>query len=122
MEDGKQAYFIDDFSSEEIKYKATIAISVLEDYVLMIDVCNQVNKLINISNAQKDAFWSVENEINGIQTLFHVYGIERLDHQEILEDSAYTIAVNTMGDDKNERALKIKAAFFEKLVSLKADL
>ena len=99
-----------------------MAMLILEDYVLMIDVCNWVNKLINTSNARKDAFWSVENKINGIQILFHIGGIERLDHQEILEDIAYTIAINTIGGDKSERALKIKAALLEKLLSLRADL
>lgn len=118
----KDAYSINNFSDEELQYKSAIAISVFEDYVLMIDVCNWVNKLINISNARKDAFWSVENEINGIQTLFHICGIVRVDHQEILEDIAYSIAVNTMGEDKNERALKIKAAFLEKLLILREDL
>ena len=66
----KQLYFIDDFTAEELQYKSAIAISVLEDYVLMVDVCNWVNKLINTSNANKDTFWDVENKINGIQTLF----------------------------------------------------
>lgn len=46
----KQLYFIDDFTAEELQYKSAIAISVLEDYVLMVDVCNWVNKLINTSN------------------------------------------------------------------------
>jgi len=32
----KQVYFIDNFSPEEMKYKSIIAISVLEDYVLMV--------------------------------------------------------------------------------------
>jgi len=52
MKEGKdkQVYFIDDFSPEEMKYKSIIAISVLEDYVLMVDVCNWVNELINTSN------------------------------------------------------------------------
>ena len=46
----------------------------------------------------------------------------RADHQEILEDIAYSIAVNTIDEDKNERALKIKAAFLEKLLILREDL
>ena len=72
MKEGKdkQVYFIDDFSPEEMKYKSIIAISVLEDYVLMVDVCNCVNELINTSNSKKDTFWDVENKINGIKTLF----------------------------------------------------
>ena len=118
----KQLYFIDDFTAEELQYKSAIAISVLEDYVLMVDVCNWVNKLINTSNERKDAFWGVENKINGIQTLFHIVGISRVDHQEVLEDIAYTIAVNTLDEDKNERALKIKAAFLEKLLILREEL
>ena len=88
----------------------------------MIDVCNWVNKLINTSNERKDAFWGVENKIYGIQTLFHIVGISRVDHQEVLEDIAYTIAVNTLDEDKNERALKIKAAFLEKLLILREEL
>ena len=52
----KDAYSINNFSAEEIQYKSAIAISVLEDYVLMVDVCNWVNKLINTSNANKDTF------------------------------------------------------------------
>jgi len=67
----------------------------------MVDVCNWVNKLINTSNSNKDAFWDVENKINGIQTLFHIGAIVRVDHQEILEDIAYSIAVNTIDEDKN---------------------
>ena len=118
----KQLYFIDDFTAEELQYKSAIAISVLEDYVLMVDVCNWVNKLINTSNERKDAFWGVENKINGIQTLFHIVGISRVDHQKVLEDIAYTIAVNTLDEDKNERALKIKAAFLEKLLILREEL
>jgi len=118
----KQLYFIDDFTAEELQYKSAIAISVLEDYVLMVDVCNWVNKLINTSNERKDAFWGVENKINGIQTLFHIVGISRVDHQEVLEDIAYTIAVNPLDEDKNERALKIKAAFLEKLLILREEL
>ena len=43
-----------------------MAISILEDYVLMIDVCNWVNKPNNTSNERKDAFWGVEKKINGI--------------------------------------------------------
>ena len=118
----KQFYFIHDFTAEELQYKSAIAISVLEDYVLMVDVCNWVNKLINTSNERKDAFWGVENKINGIQTLFHIVGISRIDHQEVLEDITYTIAVNTLDEDKNERALKIKAAFLEKLLILREEL
>lgn len=57
----KQLYFIDDFTAEELQYKSAIVISVLEDYVLMVDVCNWINKLINTSNANKDTFWDVEN-------------------------------------------------------------
>ena len=58
MKEGKdkQVYFIDDFSPEEMKYKSIIAISVLEDYVLMVDVCNWVNELINTSNSKKHAY------------------------------------------------------------------
>ena len=118
----KQLYFIDNFTAEELQCKSAIVISVLEDYVLMVDVCNWVNKLINTSNANKDTFLGVENKINGIQTLFHIVGISRVDHQEDLEDVAYTIAVNKLDEDKNERALKIKAAFLEKLLILREEL
>ena len=92
----KQLYFIDDFTAEELQYKSAIVISVPEDYVLMVDVCKWFNKLINTSNTRKDAFWGVENKINGIQTLFHIVGISWVNHQEVLEDIAYTIAVNTL--------------------------
>ena len=118
----KDAYSINNFSAEEIQYKSAIAISVLEDYVLMVDVCNWVNKLINTSNSNKDAFWDVENKINGIQTLFLMDFIVREDHQEILESIAYDIAMDTVGGNKSERALKIKAAFLEKLLILREDL
>ena len=97
-----------------------MAISILEDYVLMIDVCNWVNKPINTSNEHKDAFFFFFNKINGIQTLFHIVGISRVDHQEVLEDISYNIAVNTLDEDK--RALKIKAAFLEKLLILREEL
>ena len=122
MEDGKQAYFIDDFSSEEIKYKATITISVLEDYVLMIDVCNWVNELINTSNTRKDTFWDVENKFNGIKTIFLLGSIVREDHQEILERVAYDIAMDTIDGNKNERALKIQVAMHAKFREFKNDL
>ncbi len=118
----KQLYFIDDFTAEELQYKSAIAISVLEDYVLMVDVCNWVNKLINTSNANKDAFWDVENKINGIQTLFLIGLIVREDHQEVLEQIAYDIAMDTIDGDKNERALKIQVAFRAKIRELRNDL
>ena len=124
MKEGKdkQVYFIDDFSPEEMKYKSIIAISVLEDYVLMVDVCNWVNELINTSNSKKHAFWYVENKINRIKTLFLMGHIVREDHQEILESIAYDIAMDTVGGNKSERALKIKDTFLKKLSSLRADL
>ena len=124
MKEGKdkQVYFIDDFSPEEIKYKSIIAISVLEDYVLMVDVCNWVNELINTSNSKKDAFWDVENKINGIKTLFLLGHIVREDHQEILERIAYDIAMDTIDGDKNERALKIQAAFHAEFRKFKNNL
>ena len=124
MKEGKdkQVYFIDDFSPEEMKYKSIIAISVLEDYVLMVDVCNWVNELINTSNSKKDAFWDVENKINGIKTLFFMGHIFREDHQEILEHIAYDIAMDTVGGDKNERALKIQVALRDKFREFKTDL
>ena len=118
----KQLYFIDDFTAEELQYKSAIVISVPEDYVLMVDVCKWFNKLINTSNTRKDAFWGVENKINGIQTLFHIVGISWVNHQEVLEDIAYTIAVNTFDEHKNERALKIKAVFLEKSLILREEL
>ena len=118
----KQLYFIDDFTAEELQYKSAIAISVLEDYVLMFDVCNWVNKLINTSNANEDTFWDVENKINGIQTLFLMGLIVREDHQEVLEQIAYDIAMDTIGVDKKERALKIQVAFRAKIRELKNDL
>ena len=118
----KQLYFIDDFTAEELQYKSAIAISVLEDYVLMVDVCNWVNKLINTSNANKDTFWDVENKVNGIQTLFLTGLIVREDHQEVLEQIAYDIAMDTIGVDKKERALKIQVAFRAKIRELKNDL
>jgi len=118
----KQLYFIDDFTAEELQYKSAIAISVLEDYVLMVDVCNWVNKLINTSNANKDTFWDVKNKINGIQTLFLIRLIVREDHQEVLEQIAYDIAMDTIGVDKKERALKIQVAFRAKIRELKNDL
>jgi len=118
----KTVFYSKEYSDPELKHWNDMAMSILVDYVLMIDVCNWVNKLINTSNAHKDAFWSFENKINGIQILFHFGGIERLDHQEILEDIAYTIAVNTIGGNKSERALKIKDTFLKKLSSLRADL
>ena len=118
----KKLYFIDDFTAEELQYKTAIAISVLEDYVLMVDVCNWVNKLINTSNANKDAFWDVENKINGIQTLFLMGLIVREDHQEVLEQIAYDIAMDTIDGDKNERALKIQVAFRAKIRELRNDL
>ena len=118
----KQLYFIDDFTAEELQYKSAIAISVLEDYVLMVDVCNWVNKLINTSNANKDTFWDVENKINGIQTLFLMGLIVREDHQEVLEQIAYDIAMDTIGVDKKERALKIQVAFRAKIRELRNDL
>ena len=118
----KQLYFIDDFTAEELQYKSAIAISVLEDYVLMVDVCNWVNKLINTSNANKDTFWDVDNKINGIQTLFLMGLIVREDHQEVLEQIAYDIAMDTIDGDKNERALKIQVAFRAKIRELRNDL
>ena len=118
----KQLYFIDDFTAEELQYKSAIAISVLEDYVLMVDVCNWVNKLINTSNANKDAFWDVENKINGTQTRFLIGLIVREDHQEVLEQIAYDIAMDTIDGDKNERALKIQVAFRAKIRELRNDL
>jgi hypothetical protein len=118
----KKLYFIDDFTAEELQYKTAIAISVLEDYVLMVDVCNWVNKLINTSNANKDTFWDVKNKINGIQTLFLIRLIVREDHQEVLEQIAYDIAMDTIGVDKKERALKIQVAFRAKIRELKNDL
>jgi len=118
----KKLYFIDDFTAEEFQYKTAIAISVLEDYVLMVDVCNWVNKLINTSNANKDTFWDVKNKINGIQTLFLIRLIVREDHQEVLEQIAYDIAMDTIGVDKKERALKIQVAFRAKIRELKNDL
>ena len=45
----KQLYFIDDFTAEELQYKTAIAISVLEDYVLMLMF---VIGLINSSTLQ----------------------------------------------------------------------
>ena len=117
----KQLYFIDDFTAEELQYKSAIAISVLEDYVLMVDVCNWVNKLINTSNSNKDAFWDVENKINGIQTLFLMDFIVREDHQEILERIAYDIAIYTLDGDKNDRALKIRVAIHAKLLEFQED-
>ena len=118
----KKLYFIDDFTAEELQYKTAIAISVLEDYVLMVDVCNWVNKLINTSNANKDTFWDVKNKINGIQTLFLIRLIVREDHQEVLEQIAYDIAMDTIGVDKKERALKIQVAFRAKIRELINDL
>jgi len=118
----KKLYFIDDFTAEELQYKTAIAISVLEDYVLMVDVCNWVNKLINTSNANKDTFWDVKNKINGIQTLFLIRLIVREDHQEVLEQIAYDIAMDTIDGDKNERALKIQVAFRAKIRELRNDL
>jgi hypothetical protein len=118
----KKLYFIDDLTAEELQYKTAIAISVLEDYVLMVDVCNWVNKLINTSNANKDTFWDVKNKINGIQTLFLIRLIVREDHQEVLEQIAYDIAMDTIGVDKKERALKIQVAFRAKIRELKNDL
>ena len=118
---GKNAYSINNFSAEEIQYKSSIAISVLEDYVLMVDVCNWVNKLINTSNSNKDAFWDVENKINGIQTLFLMGFIVREDHQEILERIAYDIAIDTFDGDKNDRSLKIQVAIHAKLRELQED-
>ena len=118
----KQLYFIDDFTAEELQYKSAIAISVLEDYVLMVDVCNWVNKIINTSNANKDTFWDVKNKINGIQTLFLIRLIVREDHQEVLEQIAYDIAMDTIDGDKNERALKIQVAFRAKIRELRNDL
>tara|TARA_B110000093_G_scaffold72971_1_gene79311 strand:- start:242 stop:616 length:375 start_codon:yes stop_codon:yes gene_type:complete len=118
----KTVYHYKEFSDPELKHRNDMAMLILEDYVLMIDVCNWVNKLINTSNTRKDAFWGVENKINGIQTLFHIGGIVRVDHQQILEDIVYSIAVNAIDEDKNERALKIKAAFLEKLLILRDDL
>ena len=124
MKEGKdkQVYFIDDFSPEEMKYKSIIVISVLEDYVLMVDVCNWVNELINTSNSKKDAFWDVENKINGIKTLFLMGHIVREDHQESLERIAYDIAMDTIDGDKNERALKIQVALRAKFREFKTDL
>lgn len=124
MKEGKdkQVYFIDDFSPEEMKYKSIIAISVLEDYVLMVDVCNWVNELINTSNSKKDTFWDVENKINGIKTLFFMGHIVWEDHQEILEHIAYDIAMDTVGGDKNEGALKIQVALRDKFREFKTDL
>ena len=118
----KQLYFIDDFTAEELQYKSAIAISVLEDYVLMVDVCNWVNKLINTSNANKDTFWDVENKINGIQPLSLMGLIVREDHQEVLEQIAYDIAMDTIDGDKKERALKIQVAFRAKIRELRNDL
>jgi hypothetical protein len=112
---------INNLSAEEIQYKSSIAISVLEDYVLMVDVCNWVNKLINTSNSNKDAFWDVENKINGIQTLFLMDFIVREDHQEILERIAYDIAIDTLDGDKNDRALKIRVAIHAKLREFQED-
>lgn len=118
----KQLYFIDDFTAEELQYKSAIAISVLEDYVLMVDVCNWVNKLINTSNANKDTFWDVKNKINGIQTLFLMGLIVREDYQEVLEQIAYDIVMDTIDGDKKERALKIQVAFRAKIRELRNDL
>jgi len=57
----------------------------------MVDVCNWVNELINTSNSKKDAFWDVENKINGIKTLFFMGHIVREDHQEILNTLPMTL-------------------------------
>ena len=118
----KSVYYYKEYSDPELNDRNDMAMLILEDYVLMVDVCNRVNKLKYISNKCKDIFWGVENKINGIQTLFHIGGIVRVDHQETLEDIAYSISVNTIDEDKKERTLKIKAAFLEKLLILREDL
>ena len=56
----KTVFYSKEYSDPKLKHRNDMAMSILEDYVLMIDVCNWVNKLINTSNARKDAFWSVE--------------------------------------------------------------
>ena len=48
--------------------------------------------------------------------------IVREDHQEVLEQIAYDIAMDTIGVDKKERALKIQVAFRAKIRELKNDL
>ena len=65
-----------------------------------------------------DAFALLKNYLNKLEKSF----AQTEGKQEILEDIAYSIAVNTIDEDKNKRALKIKAAFLEKLLILRDDL
>ena len=48
--------------------------------------------------------------------------IVREDHQEVLEQIAYDIAMNTIDGNKKERALKIQVAFRAKIRELRNDL
>jgi hypothetical protein len=72
MKEGKdkQVYFIDDFSPEEMKYKSIIAISVLEDYVLMVDVCNWVNELITLPIQRKTLFGMLKIRLTELKRYF----------------------------------------------------
>lgn len=76
----KPLYLINDFSQEELQFRSTLVVSILEDYDLMVDICQCVNYLINISCPHVDSFWETENHVKGIQTLFLVCGIVREDH------------------------------------------
>lgn len=81
----KSVYYYKEYSDPELKYRNDMAISILEHYVSMIDICSWMNKLINTSNTRKDVFWAVENKFNGNQTLLHIGRILRVDHQEASE-------------------------------------
>ena len=58
----------------------------------------------------------------GFNPFFLMGLIVREDHQEVLEQIAYDIAMDTIGVDKKERALKIQVAFRAKIRELKNDL
>ena len=106
---------VDKLSTEEYQYWSDLVVSLLEDYLLMIDICHWVDKLINTANPDKHFFWDVENKINGIKTLFLLFEITNEDHQEALEDLVYKMSSETLNEDISERAIAIKDAFFKKI-------
>lgn len=112
-----------DFSEKEKKFNSEIICGILADFFIIQDWFNAYNHFINHDNPEKDYVDRVEEKLQAIHLIFKIGKIEKLEHQNILEELIYKSALNSNNlSPPIERAKYTCNLIKEKILELKKDL
>ena len=104
-----------------LKVYNVVVIAIFVDFILINDLCQLIEKFCKTDCKNRHVKDQLEFKIKGLNALFELGNIKKLDHQEQLEDLTYLIIETTRNLDftLEQRAITLHEAWQRKIPQLK---